>query len=276
MTTYLAAYDTENPKCHAALPRIVEIHEKHGMPATFFIVSGIVPGHEAEMKALLDNPLFEIASHTHTHELLATHSRSVAPPVPEHTLPDEILGSKQRLEDLFGRQVNGFRPPWGYGEGLKHTPRLLELLKEGRYQYVSSVLWGPNDTLPAIIQPAYTYAAQGYPALWEIPSCGWHENVLKKAVVSLGDVAAPSAPFPGAIPAGLFASPEDEFAINRIFIDRAVKVGNPHVTLIWHPWSLGGFDPEMKMLDLTFSYVRELRLLCGKFGEYAAMLAKDE
>ncbi|MHB9108629.1 MAG: polysaccharide deacetylase family protein [Armatimonadota bacterium] len=273
MTTYLAAYDTENPNCHAALPRIVEMHEKHAMPATFFIVSGIIPGHEAEMKALLDNPLFEIASHTHTHELLATHSRSENPPVPVHTLPDEVLGSKQRLEDLFGRRVTGFRPPWGYGDGLKHAPRLLELLDEGEYQYVSSVLWGPNDTMPALVQPAYTYAAQGYPQLWEIPSCGWHENILKRAVVMLEDVIAPSAPFPGAMPAGLFQSPEDEFALNRVYIDQAVQVGNPHATLIWHPWSLNGFDPEMRMLALTFGYVRELGLPCRTFGEYAKALA---
>jgi len=273
MTTYLAAYDTENPLCHAALPRIVAMHERCAMPATFFIVSGIVPGHETELKALLDHPLFEIASHTHTHELLATHSRSASPPVPDSELPNEVLGSKKRLEDLFGCRVNGFRPPWGYGDGLKHAPRLLELLHEGGYRYVSSVLWGPGDTLPAIIQPSYTYAAQGYPDLREIPSCGWHENVLKRAVVMFEDVKAPSPPFPGAIPARHFQSPEEEFALNQIFIDQAVNVDNPHVTLIWHPWSLGGFDPEMRMLDLTFRYVRELGLPCSTFGEYAATLS---
>lgn len=272
MTTYIAAYDTEAQNCFAALPRIVEMHERYGMPATFFIVSSLIPGHEAELRALLDRPLFEIASHSHSHELLATHSRSKNPPVAESELPNEVLGSKRRLEDLFGRQVNGFRPPWGYGDGLKHAPRILELLNEGGYQYVSSVLWGPGDTMPALIQPPYTYAAQGYPRLWEIPSSGWHENIMKKAVVALADVVAPSAPFPGAIPAGLFQSPADEFALNRIYIDQAVKVGNPHITLIWHPWSLNGFDPEMAMLDLTFSYVRELGLPVGTFGEYAGTL----
>ena len=45
-TTYLAAYDTESAECRAALPQIVKLHERHAMPATFFLVSGIVPGHE--------------------------------------------------------------------------------------------------------------------------------------------------------------------------------------------------------------------------------------
>lgn len=274
MTTYLAAYDTENvDTCLPALPRIVEMHEKHAMPATFFIATHLLPRHSAALKALLDRPLFEIASHSHEHELLATHSRSVNPPIDAAKLPDEVLGSKQRLEDLFGRAVTGFRPPWGYGEGLRHAPRLLELLDQGGYRYVSSVLWGENDTLPAPIQPAFTYAAQGYPRLWEIPSCGWHENVLKKAVVMLKDVSAPVAPFPGAIPPGPIATPEEEFALNRLFIDRAVEVGNPYVTLVWHPWSLGGFDPEMRMLDQTFAYVRERGLPASTFGAYAGTLS---
>ncbi len=273
MTTYLAAYDTEDAQCFAALPRIVEMHARHQMPATFFIASGILPGHEAELQARLDHPLFEIACHSHSHQLLAAHSRSVNPPVPEATLPMEVLDSKQRLEDLFGRPVVGFRPPWGYGDGLAHAPRLLALLHEGGYQYVSSVLWGPQETLPALIQPSFTYAAQGYPGLWEIPSMGWHENILKRSVVRFTDVIPPAPPFPGAVPAGMFQSPEDEFALNRLFLDRAAAEHNPHATFVWHPWSLGGFDPAMRMLDLTFAYVRAGQLPCATFAQFAATLA---
>ena len=52
-------------------------------------------------------------------------------------------------------------------------------------------------------------------------------------------------------------TPEDEVAINRLFIDRAIALDLPYVSLIWHPWSLARFDPEMRMLEQTFSYVRE-------------------
>jgi len=34
----------------------------------------------------------------------------------------------------------------------------------------------------------------------------------------------------------------------------------PFVSLIWHPWSLAIFDPDMKMLELTFTHVRGLGL----------------
>jgi hypothetical protein len=59
------------------------------------------------------------------------------------------------------------------------------------------------------------------------------------------------------VPLRPVASPEEEFAINKLFIDQAITLGLPYVSLIWHPWSLGRFDPEMKMLKLTFSYIQE-------------------
>jgi len=72
--------------------------------------------------------------------------------------------------------------------------------------------------------------------------------------------------YPEAIPTGPVQTPDEEFAINRCFIDRAVALGLPYVSLIWHPWSLGRFDPPMHMLALTFQYVRD----CGlEFATYA-------
>ena len=37
MTAYIAAYDTESPRCLAACRRIVAMHRRHDMPATFFV-----------------------------------------------------------------------------------------------------------------------------------------------------------------------------------------------------------------------------------------------
>jgi hypothetical protein len=53
--------------------------------------------------------------------------------------------------------------------------------------------------------------------------------------------------------------------MNKLFIDRAVALGLPYVSPIWHPWSLYRFDPAMRMLQLTFAYVRELGLEATTF-----------
>ena len=36
-TSYIAAYDTESPGCLEACRKIVEVHKRFQMPATFFI-----------------------------------------------------------------------------------------------------------------------------------------------------------------------------------------------------------------------------------------------
>ena len=64
-TRYIAAYDTEDFKCIAACKVITEIHKKLDVPATFFVVGKLLEENYKELKPLLNNPLFEIAS-THT------------------------------------------------------------------------------------------------------------------------------------------------------------------------------------------------------------------
>ncbi len=95
--------------------------------------------------------------------------------------------------------------------------------------------------------------------LRELPGHGWHENLLKGHNLTdrIQRILAWPPQFPEAIPLGPVATPEEEFAIHRIFVTRAVELGLPYVSLIWHPWSLQRFDPEMRMLRLLFAFVQE-------------------
>jgi hypothetical protein len=59
------------------------------------------------------------------------------------------------------------------------------------------------------------------------------------------------------VPLAPIQTPDQEFELNRLYIDRAIELDLPYVSLIWHPWSLGRFDPEGRMLERTFKYVEE-------------------
>jgi len=48
---------------------------------------------------------------------------------------------------------------------------------------------------------------------------------------------------------------------------RTLEGNKPHVSLIWHPWSLHRFDPEMQMLELTFAHARKLGLTPCTYGD---------
>ena len=69
-TRYIAAYDTESPACLAACRKIVEVHKRFEMPATFFMLGRTLDANPAEYSDLLDDPLFEIATHTYSHRML--------------------------------------------------------------------------------------------------------------------------------------------------------------------------------------------------------------
>ncbi len=276
MTMYIAAYDTENDGCIEALPRIVEVHEKYEMPATFFIVARLLDKYGDQcVKLLGKNRLFEIASHTYTHMLLREH-RICGAPGPKHEHEREIIGSKKRIEDCFGCAVAGFRTPVAFSDGLRGAPELLRLCSNAGYSYSSSLAWGPGETLPVLPKEAFTYAREGYPDLREVPACGWHENLLK------GNNAGQKPmllqlfphPMPEAAVTRFVETPREEFDVHRKFIDKAVEMGVGHVSLIWHPWSLHRFDPEMEMLELVFRYVRGLEMPVGSFLEYVETLTK--
>lgn len=274
MTTYIAAYDTESPKCLDAVRKIVAVHEKHDMPATFFLVAGLLRGQRDEYVGLLkDHPLFELASHSFSHMVLRdTPEFGKAGPLDE--FPKEIVESKRRIEEVFACQVLGFRIPVGSVDGLRQAPEALRLVDAAGYQYVSSLLWGPDWSLPALLTRPFTYAEQGYPHLWEFPACGFHENLLKgnNRIGPKRLILFPPL-MPESMPIDYIKTPEEEFVVNnKPFIDKAIAEGMPHVSLIWHPWSLNMFDPAMRMLDITFAYVRELGMQTGAFRDLLAQV----
>lgn len=267
MTRYIAAYDTESPKCLAACRKIVEAHHRYDIPATFFITGRTLAANPAEYRDLLNDPLFEIASHTYSHKMLRDHP-FCGPAAPEEQIREEIFLGKESIERVFERPCLGIRPGCSFEHGLRGAPDVLRLIHEAGFRYVSSVAWGRDYSLPAPLNQPFAYREDGFPELWELPCHGWHENLLKDHN-RWGPRRLTLWPpeMPEAIPSGFITRPEEEFAINRVFLERAVSEHLAFVSLIWHPWSLNAFDPDMRMLDLTFTYVRDLGLKPATYAE---------
>jgi hypothetical protein len=281
MTRYIAAYDTERssldrsrpdvPSCLEACRNIVEVHRRHRMPATFFVVGRVLEESPDEFRRLLEDPLFEVASHTWSHKILRDHPVcGKAAPLP--VIREEILKGKEAVERVFGRPCAGLRPGCGFTEGLRGAPEILGIVAEAGFRYVSSVLWGEDYSLPAPIAEHFTYSDDGFPGIRELPAHGWHENLLKGNNHTSGSGAMRAIlfpmPFPQAVPPGFVKTPEEEFRYNSgFFLDLAAARRSSYASLIWHPWSLARFDPGMRMLDLTFRRVRELGFEPTTFGE---------
>jgi peptidoglycan/xylan/chitin deacetylase (PgdA/CDA1 family) len=95
--------------------------------------SGELPGQlmdKAQVKEWLAAEQ-EIGSHTMTHPLLTQISAAQA--------RDEILGSKKKLEDTFGRAVEHFCYPYG-----DWNPAVREIVQEAGYQSACTTEFGVN------------------------------------------------------------------------------------------------------------------------------------
>jgi peptidoglycan/xylan/chitin deacetylase (PgdA/CDA1 family) len=268
-TRYIAAYDTESPACLAACRKIVEVHKRLEMPATFFIVGRTLEASVAEYKGLLADPLFEVASHTWSHKLLCDNAlcgRAVS----AEEKREEIFKAKELIESVFERPCVGLRPAVGFDSALRGAVDVLTRVREAGFKYVSSLLWGPDCSMPALIEEPFRYEADGFADVWELPGHGWHENLLKNHNRwGSRRVTLWPSPMPEAIPSGFVKTPEDEFAVNRVFLEKALEANKSHVSLIWHPWSLHAFDPDMKMLELTFAHARRLGLVPSTYADLA-------
>ena len=174
---------------------------------------------------------------------------------------EEIFKAKELIERVFERACVGLRPAVGFDNAFQGARDVLALTHEAGFRYVSSLLWGPDCSMPALIRAPFHYGADGFAELWELPGHGWHENLLKNhnRWGSKRLTLWPS-PMPEGIPTKFVKTPNDEFEVNRVFLEKAIEMNKPHISLIWHPWSLHAFDPEMKMLELTFAHARRLGL----------------
>jgi hypothetical protein len=289
MTYYIAAYDTEMwnvgrfggsvSTCLEAARCIVEVHRRYQMPATFFIVGKALESDPTGYRSLLDDPLFEIASHTYSHRMLRDHP-FCGPAASSAEIREEIYRGKDVVEQVFGRACRGMRTGCGFSDGLRGSPELVELAADAGYEYVSSRLWGPDYTLPCPLYQPFSYAAEGRPDLWELPGHGWHENLLKghNRIFGMGALRVLLFPplYPEAVPDGLISTPAEEFRWNnRVFMDRALSDSALFVSLVWHPWSLAMFDPEMRMLELTFRYAREQGLMPTTYAGLREIVSQE-
>ncbi|MGC9329981.1 MAG: hypothetical protein ACP5I1_20260, partial [Candidatus Hinthialibacter sp.] len=186
----------------------------------------------------------------------------------------EIFKGKEAVERVFERPCRGVRSGCGFVDGLRGAKDVLALVEESGMQYVSTLLWGPDYSLPALLTEPFSYKEDGFPNVWELPGHGWHENILKNHNRwGARRVTLWPPQMPEAIPAGFVKTPEDEFAVNQVFLDRAKAERKTYVSLIWHPWSLYQFDPEMRMLDLTFTHVRKIGLSPCRYEKMYETLA---
>ena len=245
MTRLCVAYDIERRgECLRASRRLIELHQRLGVPATLFIVGELLedPLEGPEWRALLtpgvQSGLFEVASHSWSHKLLRP-ARNGDPQVSDEERLEEIDRGKESIEQAFGVPCLGFRPANGWPDGLLSDGWLRTRIAR-RYSYVSSRLWG-DDYAPAPLRSPHPYATPWGDELWELPATGKHDTHVWAEHGGRTDGAQ-----------GFLFKME-----YRGHLLSAVKDRVPYTSFIWHPWQLAQFGESMAHVEGVLESARE-------------------
>ena len=265
MTRYVFAYDLEDPDlCLRAAPRLVELHRRHEVPATFFVLGTVLEVRGAELRRIFgDDPLFDLASHTYSHKLLKDN-RVHGPGVGLEELGREIERGIRLVEDVFERPCVGVRSGYGFHGGLRGERERLEVVWDRGARYLSSDLRGPGDCVPGGLGQAYRYDEEGFPDLLELPGHGWHDNVLKGFYPG-PQLVWPSIPRWG-IPERVPRTPEEEFAVQRVWVDRALALGLDYVSPVYHPHSVYRMSPDCRVVELLMRHAKQEGMAATTYG----------
>jgi peptidoglycan/xylan/chitin deacetylase (PgdA/CDA1 family) len=240
-TAYVFSYDLEDPDlCLRAAPVLAELHRRHEIPATFFIVGTVIEERGDDLRDVFgDDPLFDLQSHTYSHRLLKDHAR-LGDGISLDELRIEIARGRELVEETFGRPCPGVRSGFGFFEGLRGEPDRLRTIRDSGASFLSSDLQGPGDTIPGRLEQPYRYADDGVPELLELPGHGWHDNVLKERRPGL--------------------TPEEEVEVQREWIDRALDLGLDYFAPVYHPHSIYRQSEDCRTIELLMRHVEEVGL----------------
>ena len=269
-TTYQQAVSYEGTRldeCLDGVRAVAEVHLRRRAPATFFIVARLAVAAGARLREILDHDLFDLQSHSFTHEnMVAIRDDAGA-------VRRELVDSKRIIEELFGREVIGFTAPGGFAHGFLGETRLLESLWEAGYRYVRTLSWQANQVAPAPLTQPFRFSDDGYPELLEISAHAWHDNILTGQPAA---VAWPPA-LPWGYPSRLPATGREVYQAYAPGIDYARDEGLLTYSPCFHPWSVYRVDRGAGQIDLLLEHARRAGLTLASCSDvYRHLIAHPQ
>jgi len=115
-------------------PAVIDILERHKIPATFFLVGRHVRQHPQLVGRLACGP-YEIANHTYSHRIL--------PMLSDHAVLDEIRHADEIIREATTRPLRWLRPPMGL-----FSRRVMDLIEGSGYMTVIGDVYPRDPNLP--------------------------------------------------------------------------------------------------------------------------------
>lgn len=219
------------PRIHANVERLLEITLRHGHKATFFCL-GWVAEQYPEIIRSIDRLGFEVASHSHMHQLVYQQTRE--------QFREDLKRSIHALEDITGKKVRTYRAP-GFSF-VRGDSWAVEMLIEHGIERDSSIFPAARG------HGGYEDFGRAQPSVLGCPG-----GKLKEFPVSLGRVLGKDIVFSGG----------GYFRLLPYWMIRRLTRRADYVMTYFHPRD---FDAGQPVLDLPLH--RRFKSYVGLKGAY--------
>ncbi|MDP2760784.1 MAG: polysaccharide deacetylase family protein [Sideroxyarcus sp.] len=229
-----AQWNQYEPRIHANVERLIEITLKHGYRATFFCLGWVAERYPGIIRRI-DGAGFEIASHSHTHQLVYQQA-------PEQFRQD-VERSIHTLEDAIGKKVKSFRAP-----GFSITPGMpwaFETLIELGIESDSSIFPASRG------HGGFADFGTAQPAIIECAG-----GSLKEFPISLGTVMGKQFVFSGG----------GYFRLLPYWMIQRLTLESEYLMTYFHPRD---FDSDQPVIDMPLH--RRFKSYVGLKGAYAKL-----
>ena len=207
----------------AGLPRILELLDRHELPATFMVPGQVADEHPTECAEISSRGVHEVGYHGYHHESVLD--------IPIDEERELMKRGIAKLEETFGETPRGNRsPPFALG------PNTADLLEEFGFAYDSSLFGHDEPYRPRV--PTVTGRLRDFvelPVSWELDD-------------------APYFLFSFFPYMSGFCTPSQVLEIWKAEFDGSYEVGGCFL-LVVHPFCIGR-HPRIAMLDELVRYIK--------------------
>lgn len=230
------------PRIHANVERLIETTLLHGHRATFFCL-GWVAEQYPEIIRTIDSQGFEVASHSHMHQLVYQ--------LTPHQFREDLRRSIHSLEDVTGKKVKTYRAP-GFSF-VRDTPWVVEMLLEHGIERDSSIFPAARG------HGGYENFGRAQPTILNTPY-----GSLKEFPISLGRLFSKNIVFSGG----------GYFRLLPYWLIQNLTEQSDYLMTYFHPRDFDAKQPRLKLpLHRHFkSYVG----LSGAYAKFERWMAKNQ
>lgn len=214
-----AAWDRQECRVEANVDRILGLFDDNGVKATFFTLGWVAERYPAMVKRIVEGG-HELASHGMSHVRVTQQDAD--------QFRDDVVRTKQLLEDLSGQEIIGYRAA-SYSIGASNL-WALDVLEQTGHRYSSSIYPIRHDLYGMPDAPRFAFRPTGGDLI-EFPV----------TTVRLGSRNLPCGG------GGWFRLVP--YPAMRMAMQRVNRIDGESVIFYFHPWEIDPDQPRQAGLD---------------------------